>query len=137
MTKKQPKKEISLAESDKNLHGNAIEFPWGEFDAFLMSDPTKVYCCDYFGISDTYIDNKIKDKFGLTFTEYKALRLQDVITKIKSAMMSKAMSGDVSAGKYVLSNISDWMEKKEVAIEEVTDRDLMEAVQALIESKKQ
>ena len=132
MKKKKESEKDLLANSDKKPHGNAKEFDWKVFDALLVSDPTKVYCCDYLGVSDTHIDNKIKEKFGMTFTEYKSLRLQDTVVRIKAAMIREAESGDVPAGKYVLSNISDWTDKKEVAVEDVSDRELLEAVSGII-----
>jgi hypothetical protein len=108
------KTKNSLADSDKIPHGNAKEIDWEVFDALLISDPTKVYCCEYLGMSDVHIDNQIRKKFGLTFTEYKSLRLEDTVVRIKAAMINKASQGDVSAGKYVLANIGNWSDKTEI-----------------------
>jgi len=108
------KKAEFLADSEIKPHGNAKDIDWEVLDALLLTDPTKVYCCNYLNCSDTHMDNQVKAKFGLTFTEYKELRLQDVVTSIKASMIKEAQSGDVSAGKYVLSNIGDWKDKSEV-----------------------
>lgn len=104
----------SLANLVEIPHGNAKEMDWEVFDALLISDPTKVYCCEYLGLSDVHIDNQIRKVFGLTFTEYKKLRLEDTILRVKAAMINKAVMGDVSAGKYVLANIGDWSDKTEI-----------------------
>lgn len=133
---KKTDKDKSLAVSTDKPHGNAKDLDWSAFDALLVSDPTKVYCCEYLGVSDTHIDNKIKEKFDMTYTEYKALKLQSVIVKMKAAAINKGMSGDIPAIKYVLSNISDWQEKREVSIDDVSDRELMEAVAKLLSDKK-
>lgn len=124
-----------MADSEKKLHGNAIEFDWPTFDALLLSDPTKVYCCEYMGVSDFYIDTRIKEKFGLSFKEYKSLRLEDTVIRIKAAMISKAASGDVNAGKYVLSNIGNWKDKQEHSFETSEDSELLKEVAELIKSK--
>lgn len=111
-------------------------FNWEKFDGMLLADPSKRFCADYLGTSEDTIERRIKERFGMTFTEYKGLKFDYTVWQIKQAVVNKAMSGNIEAAKYVLSNKSDWIEKREIAVDDVSDRELVEAVRAIVESKK-
>lgn len=137
MTKKKPveKKNAIAAKRDIEPQDSSA-FNWEKFDGMLLADPSKRFCADYLGISEDTIERHIKKRFGMTFTEYKGLKFDYTVWQIKQAVVNKAMCGNIEAAKYVLSNKSDWMEKKEISVEEVSDRELLEAVKAIAESKK-
>lgn len=84
------------------------------------------------GISTDTIEKYIRLEFNMTFSEYKATHFDDTIWQIKRAVINKAFGGNIEAAKYVLSNKSDWIEKKEISVDDVSDRELVEAVQSLI-----
>lgn len=138
MTKKKPVEKVDKSAAKRDVEPQTSSaFNWQKFDGMLLADPTKRFCADYLGVSEDTIERRIKERFGMTFTEYKALKFDFTIWSIKQAVVRKAMGGDIVSAKYVLSNKSDWMDKKEVAVEDVSDRELVEAVRSIVESKKE
>jgi hypothetical protein len=126
------KNQSQAKESEKK----SKEFPWSELDAMLQFDPSKRYCADYLRISEDTIERHIRAQFDMTFTEYKALKFDGTVWQIKRAVVTKAINGNIEAAKFVLSNKSDWQEKKEISVEDVTDRELLEAVKSIVEKNK-
>jgi hypothetical protein len=131
-----------VAKANENAAKRDVEpqtssaFNWQKFDGMLLADPSKRFCADYLGVSEDTIERRIKDRFGMTFTEYKALKFDFTVWQIKQAVVNKAMTGNIEAAKYVLSNKSDWIEKRELSVEEVSDRELVEAVRAIADKYK-
>lgn len=125
-------KTKSLENPEKTTYG---EFPWKEFNALLQADPSKRFCGEYLNCSEDKIERAIRKEFDMTFTEYKATKLEHTVHAIKQAAISKAMGGNGDMIKYVLSNIGNWTDKKEMAIEDISDRELVEAVRAIAEKQ--
>lgn len=99
---------------DEWVNGTPRPIDMDALDALLISNPSRVRAAEYFNCSDTHIDNEIMRNFGLTFTQYKEIRLLDVVTRLKNVAINKALEGDVPALKYVLNNMSDWSDKQQV-----------------------
>jgi hypothetical protein len=69
---------------------------------------------DQMAISGTHLDNELHRLVGLNYTQLEALIMIDVVARVKTSMINKALDGDVSAGKYVLNNVSDWNDKQSI-----------------------
>ena len=133
-SEEKPQIAKSQLEKEEGL-ANYGEFPWDIFDALLQCDPSKRFCREYLKCSDDKIERAIRKKFDMTFDEYKAVQLEHTVHSIKQAAIIKAKGGNSDMIKYVLSNIGNWTDKKEVSFEDVTDRELVDAVQSLLAKK--
>lgn len=133
---KKTSKDNSPAKSESKNHGNAVDFQWEVLEAMLPFDPSCRYCAHQMGISTDTIEKYLRQKHNMTFLEYKELFLEDSAWLIKRSVVSKAQAGNIEAAKYALGNISQWKEKREVSVEDITDRELMESVAQLLNQNK-
>lgn len=105
-------KEESNQETEKT-HGSFIEVNFKELDALLQFKVSKSFVADYLGVSEDTIDRRIKEKFNMTFTQYKALRSGTMSIKLQQKAIQMAVAGDKTMLKFALKNMSGWTESVE------------------------
>jgi hypothetical protein len=85
-----------------------------QLDIMLELDCSKEYCADKLGLHSDTLEKRIKEKFKLTFMQYKAIKIQNTVRKLKQKAIHKALdkNGNDRMIVYVLNNLSDWSEKE-------------------------
>lgn len=91
-----------------------LKLDYNALDALLQHKITKKFCAEYLNISETTIDNKLREDHDMTFTEYHALRMERVSTKLQQKAISMASNGNIVMLIFCLKNISKWQDKIEI-----------------------
>jgi hypothetical protein len=91
----------------------SAEMSWQALDALCQYSPTLKYCAEYLAVSEDTIEKRIRDEFDCTFSEYREMKAQKVVLKLKEKAVKMALDGNPMMIKYVLGNLSDWREKVE------------------------
>lgn len=72
------------------------EINWEALDGVLQLGARLIDCVDLVGVSDVTIQNKIKEKYGLTFSEYRELKMSKMRMKLLQKQYEVAMNGNVA-----------------------------------------
>ena len=115
-----------LVNSEKTPHSQAKPLSLQRIVDLMTPVPNKKDLCNILGlefnqmaISGTHLDNELFRLVGLNYSQLESLIMVDVVARVKTSMINKALDGDVPAGKYVLNNVSDWSDKP--VVEEVKE----------------
>lgn len=95
-----------------------LEIDWKELDAMMQFGPSLRFVADHFGVSHKTIERRIQEDKGLTFAEYKELKMDKVRLKLQQKIISKALNGDNVALIFALKNYCGWADKKEVEVDQ-------------------
>lgn len=96
--------------------GKQKPFSWDKLDVSLEYQASKGVCADRLEVSEDTIDNRIKKKYNMTFTEYKKKRTEHMAMRLKDTIIKKALKGDNVCLIFSLKNLSDWVDRKEQTI---------------------
>lgn len=99
-----------------------VEINWQALDAMLQFKPTLKFCAEFLKCSEDTVEKRIRENFDMTFSEYREMKMQNVVLKLKQKAVVLALEGNVPMIKFVLSNMSDWREKVESNINSSSDR---------------
>ena len=72
------------------------EINWDKLDAALQFGARMLDCRGLLDVCEDTIAEKIKEKHGVTFSEYRLLRMSTMRTKLLQKQFDVAMSGNVS-----------------------------------------
>lgn len=113
-----------------------IEINWIEFDKLCGLQCTIHEIAGWFNCSVDTIERRVLSEHGVGFADYFAQKRSGGKISLRRKQYEIAMSGNptmlIWLGKQYLAQT----DKSEVSIDEVTDRELVEAVRAIVESKK-
>ena len=96
------------------MHKTEISFP--ALDALLQFKVTKRFCADYLQVSEDTIDRRIKEDFGMTFSEYQALRMGRTAVKIQQKIVELALKGNPKLLEVAAKYLAGWTEKAEMSL---------------------
>lgn len=68
---------------------------WQQLDEMILW-ATQAYCCEKLGINTDTITKKIKEKHGLSFSEYRHKRQEEIRVTLQRRQYEVAMSGNVT-----------------------------------------
>jgi hypothetical protein len=116
-------KKKNGTKEEKDLGGRPkIEVNFDKLDALLQFKVSKDFCADYLGVSPEVIDFRIKEKSGLTFSEYHNLKMQRTGLKLQQKAIEMAIAGNSALMIFSLKNLSKWSDKTEDEIESDKNR---------------
>lgn len=107
----QPKKEIDFA----------------VLDALLQFKVSVEFCADHLKVSRDTIFRRIKENFGMTFTEYHNLKIEGTATKLQQKAIRMALDGDRTMLIFSLKNLAKWADKQETTISNGGDKPFLMA----------
>jgi hypothetical protein len=103
-----------MARPSKNLED--MEFNgWDQLDALIMW-ASQEYCCEKLGINHDTLQRKIREKWGIGFTEYKYKRKETMRINLLKKQYDVAMAGNVS--------MLIWLGKNELGQKDKLDTDM-------------
>lgn len=94
----------------------SADMSWDALNALCQYSPTLKYCAEYLNVSEDTIEKRIREYFDCTFSEYREMKAQKVVLKLKEKAFKMALDGNPMMIKYVLGNMSDWREKVESSV---------------------
>ena len=92
----------------RRAHG----FSWEKLDGLLALGSHKPMCAAIMDCSEDTIVKRIKDEYGITFTEYREMKLSVTKVKLIQKAIQKAMSGENVMLIFCLKNICNWRDKQ-------------------------
>ena len=116
----------------KGGHNNPIQLDWDQMEALMQCKPTLAMTASYFGVSDVTIENKIREKYNLTFGEYRDKAMAFVRATLIQTAIHRAINKSDVLLIFCLKNIAHWADKIESKIEEKPTKELIEQAKELI-----
>jgi len=98
------------------VHGNKIEIDFGQLDAMMQFKVTKAFVADWFGCSEDTIEKRIKERSGMTFTNYNKLKMNRTGFKLQQKAIEMALAGDRTMLIFSLKNMAQWVDKVETEL---------------------
>jgi predicted transcriptional regulator len=92
-------------------------FSWDKLDGLLAYKSSLVVCADILDVSESTIKNHIKQRYGMSFSEYAEKKLSRTKVKLVQKAIEMATSGNVAMMIFCLKNICKWSDNNN----EVTD----------------
>jgi hypothetical protein len=101
----------------EKVHGNKKLIDFNVLEALLQFKVSKVFVADYMGVSPDTIENRIREKYDMTYTELSNLRIQGTGHKLQQKAIEMALDGDGRMMQFALKNLSNWVDRVEQKIE--------------------
>lgn len=80
---------------NKSVGRPQIEINWDKLDAALQFGARMLDCCGLLDTTENTINKYIMQKHGVTFSEYRELKMSTMRTKLLQKQFDVAMSGNV------------------------------------------
>ena len=87
------------------------DFPWKELDLILPYLPTQRTCADQLGVSESTIEKRIREKYDLTFSEYREQKASGVKIKLVKKAIHEALNGNNALLIFCLKNYCGWSDR--------------------------
>ena len=94
-------------------NNHRVDFDWKVFDACVQFKVTKKFVADYMGVSEDTIENRLREKHDMTYTEYNKIKLQRTGLRLQQKAIEMAMSGNATMMIFALKNVANWQDKIE------------------------
>jgi len=94
-----------------------IELNWAELDALCQFKVTKAFCADYLKVSEDTVENRIREKYDMTFKEYAALKISRTGFKLQQKAIEMALKGNTTMMIFSLKNLANWSDNIEAKID--------------------
>jgi hypothetical protein len=92
-------------------------FSWDKLDGLLQYKSSLTVCSELMGCPASTIQNHIKERFGLTFTDYAEMKLSPMKFKLVQKAIQMALAGDRVMMIFSLKNICKWSDNNENTID--------------------
>lgn len=93
-----------------------LEIDWKVFNSYLELKASKRTCSALLGISETTIEERLREEHNMTFTEYAERMLSPTRNKLVQKALDLALSGNVTMLIFCLKNMCGWADKTEESI---------------------
>lgn len=101
----------------KEYNPDNAPFSWDKLDGLLAHKMSLVVCAEMLGCHENSIKNHIKDRYGITFTEYAERKLSPMKVKLVQKAIQMALAGDRTMMIFSLKNICKWSDNTENTID--------------------
>lgn len=81
---------------DKKVGRPKVEINWELMDGILQFGARLIDCREMLGVSDDTIQNNIRQKFGMTFSEYRDQKMSKIRIKLLQKQFESAMAGNTA-----------------------------------------
>jgi hypothetical protein len=85
-------------------------FSWDVLDALLQRGANKVDSASIMDCSEDTIERRIKERFSITFSEYRERRMAGTRLKLVETALDKALNGNIVMLIFCLKNICHWQD---------------------------
>lgn len=109
------------------------EEQWGLLDAILQYKATLEDCAGHLGCSEDTVENRVKERYGITFSEYRDKKMSSVRLSLQQKAIQQALSGGNNTMLiFCLKNMCGWSDKQSFDISDAeTNRGITLLRQAL------
>lgn len=73
-----------------------VDIDWNVMDSILQFGARLIDCSEMLKVSEDTIQNKIKEKFGITFSEYREKKMSTMRVKLLQKQFEGAMKGNTA-----------------------------------------
>ena len=105
--------EKSQKEIDKTYNTDKTPFSWEKLDGLLTYKSSLIVCADILDVHENTIKSHIKQRFGMTFTEYAEKKLSRTKVKLVQKAIEAALSGNTTLMIFCLKNICKWSDNNQ------------------------
>ncbi|MDH3324137.1 MAG: hypothetical protein OEL89_00700 [Candidatus Peregrinibacteria bacterium] len=98
-----------------------IELDFEKLSGFCSLKAGLKDCAELMGVSERTIRNKIKEKYDISFTEYRDLKMSKTRMTLSQKALSMAKGGDRVMLIFCLKNFNKWSDTPESTQEEQDD----------------
>jgi hypothetical protein len=92
-------------------------FSWDKFDGLLAYKSSLVVCADILDVSESTIKNHIKQRYGMSFSEYAEKKLSRTKVKLVQKAIEMATSGNSTMMIFCLKNLCKWSDNNDQQVE--------------------
>jgi len=103
--------------SKKEYLPEKAPFSWDKLDGLLAFKSSLLVCSDILEVSERTIRNHIKERYGLTFTDYAEKKLSRTKVKLVQKAIEMATGGNTAMMIFCLKNINKWADRSESTID--------------------
>ena len=90
-----------------------VDIDFKILDAMLQFNPTCRMVADHFNCTVRTIENRIREKYDMTFLEYKDTKLDRVRLKLQQTAIQMAFGKDRTMLIFCLKNLCKWSDRPE------------------------
>lgn len=106
-----------MAEKVKKQMGRPPKpFNWDKLDAAVQFGAQQQMCADLLDVSMDLIEIRVREKYDLTFSEYRAKRMANTKLTLVQKAIDMGMKGNVTMLIWVMKNLCGWTDKREESI---------------------
>lgn len=109
MSEKEQKNNAETKEYDPEK----APFSWEKLDGLLAYKSSLIVCSDILECHENTIKNHIKQRYGMTFTQYSQKKLSRTKVKLVQKAIEQATSGNTTMLIFCLKNLCKWQDKLE------------------------
>lgn len=100
-----------------------IELDWKLLDSILEFGARCIDCAGILECSEDTIQTKIKESFGMTFSEYRLLKMSKMRTRLLQKQVDVALKGNVAMLIWLGKQVLHQTEKQEIS-QTITEKPL-------------
>lgn len=89
------------------------EVDWDKLDILMQYKPSLIDAAELMGMKKTTLQDKIKEKDGCTFREYRVKKMAKTRTKLVQTALKQAYAGNSTMLIFCLKNLCGWVDKLE------------------------
>jgi hypothetical protein len=79
-------------------------------------------CEEIMGVTDDTINNRIKAKYGITFSAYRNKKMSLTRMTLVQKALDQAKAGNVTMMIFCLKNLCGWSDKNELAVGSIKEK---------------
>lgn len=126
--------EDKKPENDTSIMGRPKkEVDWRQLELVCKYKISLVDAANLFDMCDDTLNARIKEKYGETFSEYRAKKLAQTKVSLAEKAITMALNGDRTMLIFCLKNINEWVDKVEKDVQ-VTQR--VETIEEYLDRKE-
>ena len=97
----------------KEYDSTKAPFSWDKLDGLLAYKSSLVVCSDILDCPESTIQNHIRKRYNLSFSEYSDRKLSKTKVKLVQRAIESALSGNTTLMIFCLKNLCGWSDNNE------------------------
>ena len=107
--------------AQKKYDETKAPFSWDKLDGLLAYKSSLVTCAEILDCHENSIKNHIKERYGLTFTEYADKKLSKTKVKLINHALKMAYNGNATMTIFCLKNLCSWSDNPDIEQSQLED----------------
>ena len=91
-----------------------FDLDWKVLDGMLQFNPSQRFCAEYLGCSAKTLERHIREKYDMTYLEYKDTKMDRTRFTLQQTAIQMAMKKDRTLLIFCLKNLCKWVDKYDV-----------------------